>query len=244
MADNTTQASWEAGDVIATDDLVNLNGSFVSGVKMQRVKVCWGQDNVAFDTTSVNALPVQIFQQGNTLAVKEQEGYAHPTYFAVLDRLVTGDLAAGTPKPILSISSPPSPKWGELISINIGGYATTTTAGTVEFILSRTSVSPSGGTVLTPASIDTEWDASSCDVRSLPTVSGLTTVMVADSDGVAATANSPIKWSYEPFRGMREHAMQLGALLINPGESFVLSVRSTAAVNLTLNATITYIEAD
>lgn len=37
--------------------------------------------------------------------------------------------------------------------------------------------------------------------------------------------------------------MQLGALLINLGESFVLSVRSTAAVNLTLNATITYIEA-
>lgn len=240
MADNTTQASWEAGDVIATDDLVTLNGEVVSGVKMQRVKVCWGQDNMAYDTSSMNALPVRIFQQGG---IKVTEAYEYPTYFAVLDRLVTGALTAGTPKPILSISSPPSPKWGELISINIGGYATTTTAGTVEFILSRTSVSPSGGTVLTPASIDTAWDASSCDVRSLPTVSGLTTVMVADSDGVAATANSPIKWSYEPFRGMREHAMQLGALLINPGESFVLSVRSTAAVNLTLNATITYIEA-
>lgn len=242
MADNTTQASWEAGDVIATDDLVTLNGEVVSGVKMQRVKVCWGQDNVAFDTTDVNALPVRIFQQG-AIQVTEREAYEYPTYFAVLDRLVTGALTAGTPKPILSISSPPSPKWVELISINIGGYATTTTAGTVEFILSRTSVSPSGGTVLAPASIDTAWDASSCDVRSLPTVSGLTTVMVADSDGVAATANSPIKWSYEPFRGMREHAMQLGALLINPGESFVLSVRSTAAVNLTLNATLTYIEA-
>ena len=242
MADNTTQASWEAGDVIATDDLVNLNGWAVSGVKMQRVKVCWGQDNIAYDTSSMNALPVKIFQQG-AIQVIEREACEYPTYFAVLDRLVTGALTAGTPKPILSISSPPSPNWGELISINIGGYATTTTAGTVEFILSRTSVSPSGGTVLTPASIDTAWGASSCDVRSLPTVSGLTTVMVADSDGVAATANSPIKWSYEPFRGMREHAMQLGALLINPGESFVLSVRSTAAVNLTLNATITYIEA-
>ena len=31
MADNTTQASWEAGDVIATDDLVTLNGEVVSG---------------------------------------------------------------------------------------------------------------------------------------------------------------------------------------------------------------------
>lgn len=27
MADNTTQASWEAGDVIATDDLVTLNAT-------------------------------------------------------------------------------------------------------------------------------------------------------------------------------------------------------------------------
>lgn len=34
MADNTTQASWEAGDVIATDDLVTLNGeSFVLSVR-------------------------------------------------------------------------------------------------------------------------------------------------------------------------------------------------------------------
>lgn len=87
MADNTTQASWEAGDVIATDDLETLNGEVVSGVKMQRVKVCWGQDNLAYDTNAMNALPVQIFQQGG---IKVTEAYEYPTYFAVLDRVVCG----------------------------------------------------------------------------------------------------------------------------------------------------------
>ena len=50
MSDNTTIAAQTGGDVIATDD--------ISGVKYQRVKVCFGADGVASDVALTNLLPV------------------------------------------------------------------------------------------------------------------------------------------------------------------------------------------
>lgn len=55
MADNTVQTG---ADSIATDDVTTLNGSASSGVKVQRVKVLFGDDNTARDVSSSFPLPV------------------------------------------------------------------------------------------------------------------------------------------------------------------------------------------
>jgi len=61
MADNTTlnAASIIGGDVIATDDLATLNGGAISGVKLQRVKLDYGDDSVARDVSDSYPLPVK-----------------------------------------------------------------------------------------------------------------------------------------------------------------------------------------
>lgn len=50
MADNTTINSMAGGDVVASDE--------ISGVKHQRVKVEWGADGAANDTSAANPMPV------------------------------------------------------------------------------------------------------------------------------------------------------------------------------------------
>lgn len=55
MADNTSQAGT---DTIATDDVTTLNGAASSGVKVQRVKVAFGDDGTARDASSTYPLPV------------------------------------------------------------------------------------------------------------------------------------------------------------------------------------------
>lgn len=60
MADNTTLNAGTGGDVIATDDLTTLNGGVVSGIKAQRVKICFGADGSATDVNDADPLPVMI----------------------------------------------------------------------------------------------------------------------------------------------------------------------------------------
>lgn len=55
MADNTPQSGT---DTIATDDVTTLNGAASSGVKVQRVKVAFGDDGAARDASAVFPLPV------------------------------------------------------------------------------------------------------------------------------------------------------------------------------------------
>ena len=55
MADNTVQT---ATDTIATDDVTTLNGGASSGIKVQRVKVLYGDDNTARDVSPSFPLPV------------------------------------------------------------------------------------------------------------------------------------------------------------------------------------------
>ena len=50
MADNVTVNAMSGGDTIAADD--------ISGVKFQRVKITWGADGVANETTSATPLPI------------------------------------------------------------------------------------------------------------------------------------------------------------------------------------------
>jgi hypothetical protein len=63
MADNSTLPA--TGDVIAADDVTTLNGAGSSGVKVQRVKECWGADNSARDVSGAYPLPVTV--DGNRL---------------------------------------------------------------------------------------------------------------------------------------------------------------------------------
>lgn len=55
MADNTVQTGT---DTIATDDLATLNGGASSGVKVQRVKVGYGDDGILRDVSTAFPLPI------------------------------------------------------------------------------------------------------------------------------------------------------------------------------------------
>lgn len=58
MADGTRINAGTSGDTIATDELTALNGSPITGQKVQRVKVGYGVDGALQDATPANPLPV------------------------------------------------------------------------------------------------------------------------------------------------------------------------------------------
>jgi hypothetical protein len=66
MADNTTLNTGTGGDVIASDDVTTLNGGASSGVKVQRVKVMFGDDNTARDASAAFPLPVHHVNSSRT----------------------------------------------------------------------------------------------------------------------------------------------------------------------------------
>jgi len=61
MADNTAinPITIVGGDTIATDELTTLNGAASSGVKIQRVKACFGDNNDARDSSASYPLPIK-----------------------------------------------------------------------------------------------------------------------------------------------------------------------------------------
>jgi hypothetical protein len=61
MADNTALNTGAGGDVIATDELVTLNGGASSGVKVQRVKVGYGLDSDFVDASIANPMPINAY---------------------------------------------------------------------------------------------------------------------------------------------------------------------------------------
>lgn len=63
MAENTliNLAQVVGGDTIAADELTTLNGASSSGVKIQRNKVCFGDDADARDASTAYPLPVKAF---------------------------------------------------------------------------------------------------------------------------------------------------------------------------------------
>ena len=59
MADNTALNLGTGGDLIATDELTTLNGAAAAaGLKVQRVKLGFGTDNILRDVDAANPLPV------------------------------------------------------------------------------------------------------------------------------------------------------------------------------------------
>lgn len=76
MGDNTTQTG---GDTIATDDVTTLNGSVSSGVKVQRVKAGYGDDNSYRDSSPAFPFPVAIRDTSKTLIQLYATGAASGT---------------------------------------------------------------------------------------------------------------------------------------------------------------------
>lgn len=60
MAENTLTNPGSGGDTIATDELTTLNGAGSAGVKVQRVKVGFGDDGDCRDASSAFPLPTKL----------------------------------------------------------------------------------------------------------------------------------------------------------------------------------------
>jgi hypothetical protein len=58
MSDNTSINLGSGGDAIATDELTAQNGVPVSGIKVQRMKVGYGDDSDLTDVSKMRPLPV------------------------------------------------------------------------------------------------------------------------------------------------------------------------------------------
>lgn len=62
MADNTQLNTGTGGDLIATDELLTLNGvAAAAGLKAQRVKVGFGADGAMSDVQESAPLPVALY---------------------------------------------------------------------------------------------------------------------------------------------------------------------------------------
>lgn len=106
MADNSVQ---NGTDTIATDEVTTLNGSASSSVKVQRVKVMFGDDATARDASASFPLPIHMRNDSRT--------FVH--YFAVA-------AAAGTTGTETAITLTKSPSAGSATST---GASFTPTSG-------------------------------------------------------------------------------------------------------------------
>lgn len=227
MADNSTQ---NGTDTIATDDVTTLNGGASSGIKVQRVKVLFGDDGTARDVSASFPLPVTL------------NDTAKATYAANYTRTSTGALTANTLKQVLSFEhAAGSTKTAKLLRIDISGYATSATAGTVEFQLARGTAASTGGTAVTPQPLTPGDAAADTVVKTLPTITAATVVAIESANSVPATANSSIgsltmaEWDKDSYA--KPFTLRAGNL-----DTLVLSVISTAAITLTLNITAYFTE--
>lgn len=91
MTDNTAQ---NGADTIATDDVTTLNGGASSGVKVQRVKVAFGDDGTSRDVSAAFPLPVDEIQAPRTLVTYYTEAYSVTAAEALMT--ITGVNRGGT----------------------------------------------------------------------------------------------------------------------------------------------------
>lgn len=231
MADNTTLNTGSGGDVIATDEVTTLNGSASSGVKVQRVKVMFGDDATARDVSLAFPLPV------------DTNAHIKNTYTATMARVATGALTANTLKQVLSFEhAAGSTKTMELVRLSVSGYATTAVAGTVEFQIARGTAASTAGTAITPQPTSPAFAAADTVVKTLPTITAATVILAGNATSVPATANSTIGSAFDILNfPIVSDAQQF---LLRPGnlDSLVLSIISTGAINVTLNVTAWFTE--
>jgi hypothetical protein len=222
MSDNTTLPTMAGGDVIATDD--------IGGIKFQRVKNTFGVDGVAVDVSTTNPLPCTTDNQRKS------------TYTATVARLSTGALTANTLKQFLSFEhSAGATKTMRLRALIISGYATSTTAGTVEFQLLRGTAASSGGTTVTPVACHSADGAAETVVKSLPTIVAATVIYTGNAMSVTTTANTYFGIATNIIPPMEDGAKSI-ALAAAALQGLVLSVISTAAITLTMNVTAIFTE--
>jgi hypothetical protein len=126
MADNSTQ---NGTDTIATDDITTLNGSASSGVKVQRVKVQYGDDNTARDASASFPLPVAIRDSSRTIVQFYAAGVAAGTTGTetAISLTKAGTLGAAAAAGVVSLT-PPSGKRFRITSMTFAsrGHATAT----------------------------------------------------------------------------------------------------------------------
>lgn len=127
MADNTSinPITLPAGDVIATDELTTLNGVASTGVKIQRVKPCFGDDADARDTSEAHPLPtkqptsdkmVTVTAAVNTAATLTLPApaaglFIHITDLEVVKLYAVIGVASGAGVIITSTNLPGNPAW-------------------------------------------------------------------------------------------------------------------------------------
>lgn len=223
MVDNTTLNTGSGGDVIASDD--------IGGVKWQRVKNCYGDDGTAVDVSRSFPLPATVDTQQLV------------TYSATMARVASGALTANTLKAVLSFEhAAGSTKTMRLRSLKISGYATTAVAGTVEFQLARGTAASSGGTAITPQPLLPGDAAADTVVKSIPTITAATVLWAGSATSVPATANSTIGSAFELIHLGNYDGLKAPTLRAANLDTLVLNIISTAAVNVTLNATAIFTE--
>lgn len=228
MADNSTQ---NGTDTIATDDVTTLNGGASSAVKVQRVKVTYGDDGTARDASAAFPLPVQVDTQNKV------------TYVAVMARVATGALTANTLKQVMSFEhAAGSTKKMVLRSLKVSGYATTAVAGTVEFQIAKGTAASTAGTAITPVPCVPGVAAADTVVKSLPTITAATVAWAGNANAVPATANSSIGTAMELLYDAALDNAQDFTLRAGNLDTLTLSIISTGAINVTLNVTAVFTE--
>lgn len=163
----------------------------------------------------------------------------YATYTALANRVASGALTANTAKQVLSLEhGGAATKTVEIRQISISGYATTTVAGTVEFYLTRGTAASSGGTSVTPAPMNPATTAAEVTVKTLPTIVAATFVLAGAATAVPATANSTIGSSFLFYDWKADGQQQPLTLRAGNLDSLVLSIESTAIINVTMMITV------
>ena len=193
--------------------------------------------------TMANSVPVVIASNQSTLNVTP-DTQSKVTYAAAMTRVSTGALTANTLFKCLSIEkAAASSKTTRIRSIKISGYATSATAGTVEFQLFRGTAASSGGSSITPQPMNPGDAAADTVVKSNPTIVAATgPVIVGNMTAVPATANSSIGQATEflvdlGIDGAKSLTLRQGSL-----DALCLQIISTAAITVTLNITAIFTE--
>jgi len=172
MADNTTinPNTLPAGDVIATDELTTLNGAASSGVKIQRVKACFGNDADARDTSITYPLPtkepvsdkmVTVTAAVNTGATLTLPAPAaglsiHITDLEVVKLYAVIGIAAGAGVIITSTNLPGTPAWTTEQVVGAEGSAVRVVKLTPTTPL-KAAAAAVAVTVVAPAQLQTIW---------------------------------------------------------------------------------------
>jgi hypothetical protein len=172
MADNTVinPITLGGGDTLSTDELTTLNGVASSGVKIQRIKICFGNDADARDASLTYPVPVKqpvsdkmvtVTAAVNTQAVLTLPAPAAGLFIHITDLEIVKlynviGIADGAGVIVTSTNLPGTPAWTT--------EQMASAAGTVAKVVKLTPMTPLKAsvaatqvTVTAPAQLQTIW---------------------------------------------------------------------------------------